>query len=325
MADIVFSNYEGDVVRVDGKCYYYIGLVKEPVTTDPSEIEGVFSDCEECAVVSSSSSGSSSSGGFSESSSSGGNSESSSSGGNSESSSSGGFSESSSSGGVSESSSSEGFSESSSSSSEGFSESSSSSGGNELDKLNCSGNTFPRCKITICWTGSGTSYPFMGGDWSNGESKIVCPDTYRDGSGGTLGTDTQEEFWQKVYSATASYDMYLHANSNGGRQGVGIDTHVSTGNYANLLIFKNHSVSQNYTSYNSNTVSKDVSAGGLSTGNSINMTQFGYCTFNTGGNFGNVTIKWSPIAGQASGDETWSNWKATGLTYTGGTTTAACP
>jgi len=181
MADIVFGQYEGDVVRVNGKCYYYIGMVKEPVTTDPSEIEGVFSDCEDCAKVSSSSS----SGGYSSSS------QSDSSSSQSESSSSQSDSSQSES-----SSSSEGYSESSSSSAVIDSSSSSSESAQVFIECNCdSGDTNPRVIITVSWTDSDTQKTIFGCTFNNGDTFTVCPDTYN-----CFTTNPELEEWEVYVS-----------------------------------------------------------------------------------------------------------------------------
>ena len=45
----IFDNFEGPVVKIGNKCYFYIGETTKQVNTDPSEITGVYDDCYECA------------------------------------------------------------------------------------------------------------------------------------------------------------------------------------------------------------------------------------------------------------------------------------
>jgi len=55
MGHIVFEEYQGKTVRIEGTCYTYTERTYDPVDTDPLSIEGTFSTCLECELVSSSS------------------------------------------------------------------------------------------------------------------------------------------------------------------------------------------------------------------------------------------------------------------------------
>jgi len=54
-----YSNYQGESIKKDGKCWIYTGKQRIPVTD--TTVEGVFDDCTECGLASSSSSNSSNS------------------------------------------------------------------------------------------------------------------------------------------------------------------------------------------------------------------------------------------------------------------------
>jgi len=48
MSTIVFKDYQGESIKVDGKCYSYIGEVEEDVTNEPEDVENNYLDCLDC-------------------------------------------------------------------------------------------------------------------------------------------------------------------------------------------------------------------------------------------------------------------------------------
>lgn len=51
----------------------------------------------------------------------------------------------------------------------------------------CSGNSNPRVAVTMSWTDTGvTSVDWLGCTWTNGETRIVCPDYYNNSGGREL-------------------------------------------------------------------------------------------------------------------------------------------
>ena len=61
----IFKNYQGETVRIGGKCYTFTEETTASVNTSPNDIEGVFASCLLCNVESSSSDSSESTGNFS--------------------------------------------------------------------------------------------------------------------------------------------------------------------------------------------------------------------------------------------------------------------
>jgi len=55
MVNRIFDDYQGPSIKINGVCYKWAGETTEPFNSHPSEIEGTFDTCLECAIESSSS------------------------------------------------------------------------------------------------------------------------------------------------------------------------------------------------------------------------------------------------------------------------------
>ena len=184
-----------------------------------------------------------------------------------------------------------------------------------------SGNsTYPRMKVTLCWTDNDLTKTYMGCTWNNGQSKIVCPDTYNSANSTTTVPTTASGWAETWIKGTASYGNTLSLKN--GFQGSGSNNftqnylRVSGGGYSDLgtqylYLFNWHLTSTTGTN-------KRTYTSGLSTGTNgfdpstaplqgpindagIQDGQFGHIT-NTNG----ITIKWEPISGAG---QTWSEWR----------------
>jgi hypothetical protein len=294
MANKIFNDFQGNTVKIDGVCYTFIGETTSGVNATPSEVGGVFPSCLECALESSSSSSSSSSELYSESSSS------------------------SSFDPLSESS-------SSSSSSEMYSESSSSSGGGgaELSKVNCGSSpqdTYPRLKVTVCG-GSGYPKTLFGESWTDGESKILCPDGYS-----TSGTGPGFTFVERWL-----FDNTVIANDTNPKIGLVVNVTSFKSYHGHIEISEGGSFSfrpyeNEGTMGSTGTILTGAATGATfaPSGSALNPDSiglkdhwFGHITMTNG-----TTIKWSPISGSG---QSWGSWLNTGLAYTNTTANEACP
>jgi hypothetical protein len=56
MANKILDDYQGGSIKINGVCYKFIGETTSSVNTIPSELGGIYDNCLECAVESSSSS-----------------------------------------------------------------------------------------------------------------------------------------------------------------------------------------------------------------------------------------------------------------------------
>ena len=64
MANIIISDNAGDAIRVNGECYFLVGPTASAPTHSMGDVQGTFTDCDDCLNESSSSSSSSGGGGL---------------------------------------------------------------------------------------------------------------------------------------------------------------------------------------------------------------------------------------------------------------------
>ena len=189
-------------------------------------------------------------------------------------------------------------------------------------------NTYPRLKITMCWTDADVTKSFLACTYTNGESKSVCPYHY--------DTTTEEDWIAKgtAFSGSPSDRFRIVSNT-----GIIVYTYPSSavisGNGAQINFrwssgafnLNGHKVATG-TKAGTTLQTKSLSAHNISmtafpaTGTSITTEFFGgvgsgSITTNTG-----VTIKWAPISGSG---KSWASWKNTGLSYVPATGNESCP
>jgi hypothetical protein len=204
----------------------------------------------------------------------------------------------------SSSSSSEGRSSSSSSS---IDSSSTSSGPWPLEKVNCTSNTDPRVKMTICWTTtSEATFDFLGESnswesWTNGESKILCPTSYN-----TSGREDWLFFFNPPVTGSAARIRLRGKIAESYNVNVQKDVY-GTGDDFRLTQSKGQYTTVSNKTDNLTTPKYGNNASVFAVQNWVDAKKFHYLTASTS-THGNVTIKWEPIAGQPSGTETWADW-----------------
>jgi hypothetical protein len=186
-------------------------------------------------------------------------------------------------------------------------------GGPALVELNCTSspqNTYPRVKLTICWSGAAATYPFLDTTWTNGESKIVCPDNYI----------VSKEFWIIADAANSDY-LHLAAPSFATHQ-VAVRKGVApyTSDEWWLKQF-NYFFSTFSNTYNIATVGSTFGALPTSA-TSVAKECFHFLKTNSTPSYGIISVKWEPITGVA---KPWASWVATDLVYATTSTSAACP
>jgi len=215
------------------------------------------------------------------------------------------------------------FSSDSSESSLGSSSiSSSSSESDALDQINCEGNSDPRVKMTLCWSGPGLRV-FLREEWENGESKIICPSNYwtsgrevwriaiddsvrlsvDQGSGYSPG---EADIAVIIRNNQAQFYVGLNYNEGGGYgTTTGCNPHFNVDNMINV----------------SPTTLCGVWGSSASAYTDIRDIMFGKCTV-TSGHLEGVTIKWEPISGSG---QPWGSWKNGSLNYVPTTGNENCP
>jgi hypothetical protein len=192
-----------------------------------------------------------------------------------------------------------------------------------LAKVNCTGNSDPRMKVTVCWTGGNDTsgvYNFLGesgtyASFSNGESKIVCPTNYSV----KATNNSSQEGWTHKFSTTgfANFDnIYIQGQQTAAhRLRVDVKKALQSPSFStnDFRLQQYHGPFTGPSSNNLSLVSVGNTAGSFgSVVKEIESAQFHYITASTASH-GNITIKWSPIAGNAIGTDTWASWEATTL------------
>jgi hypothetical protein len=198
-----------------------------------------------------------------------------------------------------------------------------------LAKVQCGGNSDPRIKVTICWSGgndvSGT-YNFLGASWSNGESKIVCSDNY---FSKTTNTPSSQEYWKQQYTGGGSVtQMFIQGQQTAAaRIIIAVDKPLQGPSYStnDFSLKQYHGPFTGPSSANLSITSVGNTAGLFGdTIKDIEDDQFHQLKASTASH-GTITIKWSAIAGNGMGTDTWGSWDATNLSYKATTGYEACP
>ena len=199
-------------------------------------------------------------------------------------------------------------------------------GGPSLAEVNCTSapqNTYPRMKVTVCWSGVASSYTFLGHPFSNGDSIIVCPNTYSKVTNYLITYVYNWEKWNTV------------SPIGGDNFGIDANTSTSFGGFTNDIFIKDNGNWQfrqeMYGSTTPNVVTPTISNSNISylavgnnqqlRGGSITQNWFHSLKTVSLGTQENITVKWEPISG---GGEPWAQWKDTGLSFVTTSTDAAC-
>jgi len=176
------------------------------------------------------------------------------------------------------------------------SSSSSESDGPPLPKIMCGGNSDPRMKVTLCWTGTANSINWLHDgtgfvSWYNGESKIICPGTY---------SNSPAESWNNTYNGS----MQL-------RIGGSYSTFQKVACYLRSNIYHHVWINLGTNSQYNNRISAGVYVGTLTSTTVIPNSSFTFVTFDASslGSYGNLTIKWDALQANGVGTDTWAGWK----------------
>jgi hypothetical protein len=183
----------------------------------------------------------------------------------------------------------------------------------ELAKVNCISNTDPRIKVSVCWTDTDVTKTLFGETWTDGESKIICPQNYNSG-GGNIG-----ELWTIKNSPTSTWKIDLASYLYFGLFPQAF-VRITDGSENFILSQRAGAFSNLSTNVNISTVGYTFGQITNIDGVSLNQTHFHQFTTNSG-----VTVKWEAIEGNAVGTDTWAGWKATTLSYVATTGNEACP
>jgi hypothetical protein len=200
-------------------------------------------------------------------------------------------------------------------------------GGPALAEVNCTSapqNTYPRMKVTVCWTGAATSYTFLGHSFGNGDSIIVCPNSYSKGTNYLITYVYNWERWNTVSPIIGGDTFDIEAS-----------TSTAFGGFTDAIFIRDNgnwkfrqtiygSTTANVatpTPSNSNISYLAVGNNQQLRGGSITQNWFHSLKTVSLGAQGNITVKWEPISGAG---EPWAQWKDAGLSFVTTSTNAAC-
>jgi hypothetical protein len=193
-------------------------------------------------------------------------------------------------------------------------------GGPTLAEVNCTSapnNTYPRMKVTMCWIDADIDNPdvtktWIGESFTNGESKIICPDTF---------IQTSAQIVWRWFGFNVNNSIALtYQTFSGGQAKVEVE---GTSGDVNFRLFKGASYGNNPLNISNNIANSDPAQGTeFIPANTIGVLDsrfFGFLLTND-----DVTIKWEPISGSG---QSWNSWSATDLggLYATITTDASCP